>query len=73
MNAALQARLRFIDFCLDAYGYINRSHLMDYFGLSTPQVSQDIQEYQTVAVGNAQYSASRKRYEKTSTFVRRFP
>jgi transcriptional antiterminator len=73
MNAALAARLRFIDFLLDHYGVINRAQLADYFGLSTQQVSLDIARYQEHAPGNIEYDLSAKTYRRAPGFRRVFP
>lgn len=55
-NMAVLARWRFIDFLLDHYGTLNRSALVDYFGISLPQATHDIQGYLRHAPGNAEYS-----------------
>lgn len=73
MNAAITARLRFIDFVLGTYGYVNRSAVMDYFGISTAQASLDFQEYLRVAPENIAYDKKVKRYVRTLSFERKFP
>jgi transcriptional antiterminator len=73
MNAAQAARLRFIDFLLDHYGTVNRAALEDYFGLSTPQVSLDIAEYQKAAPDNVFYDKSGRTYRRAPGFIRTFP
>ena len=45
MTYAVEQRLRFIDFLLHQYGVLNRSAIMDYFGISQPCATRDIQEY----------------------------
>jgi hypothetical protein len=73
MNYALVARLRFIDFLLAQYGTLNRSAIMDYFGLSQPQASMDIQAYLDHSPGNMAYDRSTKCYRRTEGFVRTWP
>lgn len=73
MNAALLSRLRFIDFLLDAYGYAQPKHLIDYFGIGTAQATRDLRDYLEHAPGNALYEASRKMYHRSATFERKWP
>jgi hypothetical protein len=73
LSFALAYRLRFIDFCLAEYGTINRSAIVDYFALSTPQASNDLATYAQIAPGNMAYDMSAKTYRKTREFVRAFP
>lgn len=70
MKYAIEQRLRLIDFLLHQYGTINRSALEDYFGVSTPQASIDIQEYLRRAPDNAAYCKKRKTYVRTDEFKR---
>lgn len=70
MNYAIEQRLRLIDFLLAHYGTINRSALMDFFGVSMPQASIDIREYLRLAPGNACYNASKKTYVRAESFKR---
>jgi hypothetical protein len=63
-------RLRFIDFLLHHYGTLNREQLEDYFGISTPQASKDINEYDARAPGNLVYDYSAKTYRRTEGFER---
>lgn len=69
MNYAIEQRLRFIDFLLGEYGYINRSALIDFFGISTPQASSDIRAYLEMNPKSAKYNKNTKRYE-ASNFTR---
>ena len=50
--------------------WMNRSALEDYFGVSTPQASLDIQEYMRLAPGNAAYCKTAKAYIRTDAFKR---
>jgi hypothetical protein len=70
MKYAIEQRLRFIDFLLSEYGTINRSALMDYFGISTPQASLDFAAYQKLATSNMLYDASARTYRRTPDFKR---
>jgi hypothetical protein len=70
---AVAYRMRFIDFLLNEYGTLNRSALVDYFGISTPQASNDIGLYQELAPGNVEYDTSAKTYRRTRSFVRIWP
>jgi hypothetical protein len=65
-------RLRFIDFLLDHYGTINREQLIDYFGISVPQASNDLGAYDERAPGNMFYDRSAKTYRRADGFERRF-
>lgn len=58
----LEQRLRFIDSRLAREGRINRSDLVSFFGISVPQASSDLAEYQEMARGNAVYDKARKAY-----------
>lgn len=64
----IERRLEFIDFRLFWEGRINRSDLMDRFGISTPQASADIARYQELASANITYDPSLKRYLATPEF-----
>ncbi len=69
---AVEQRLRLIDFLLANYGTLNRSALEDYFGVSTPQASADIQEYLRMAPDNLVYDHSAKTYRRTDKFARKY-
>jgi hypothetical protein len=62
-----------VDFLLAQYGTINRAALVDFFGISTPQASLDIAQYQQLAPKNIEYDATAKTYRKTAKFVRLYP
>jgi hypothetical protein len=66
-------RFQFIEFLLAHYGTVNRSAIVDYFGLSMPQASRDIQNYLALAPGNAVYDASARTYVRGAAFVRVWP
>lgn len=67
---AIEQRLRLIDFLLSQYGTVNRSAVMDFFGVSMPQASADIKAYLARAPGNAAYSLNQKTYVRTDAFQR---
>ena len=70
LSFALQQSMRFIDFLLAQYGTINRSALMDYFGISVVQASADLQRYLVLAPGNLEYDKHSKVYKRTDQFKR---
>lgn len=57
-----ERRLEFIDFRLRWDGRINRSDLIDFFGISTPQASLDIARYVELAPENLIYDRSARVY-----------
>lgn len=59
---SVEQRLEFIDFRLFWEGRVNRSDLIDYFGVSVPQASADLTLYQTEAKNNAVYDRNVKTY-----------
>jgi hypothetical protein len=67
---AIEQRLRLIDFLLAQYGYVNRSALIDYFGVSMPQASHDVREYLKLAPRNATYCLTQKAYLRSDDFKR---
>lgn len=70
LSLARITRLRFIDFLLDNYDKVNRSHIADYFGLSVPQASLDLQLYMAQAPDNMTFCKKRLCYVKTDKYVR---
>jgi hypothetical protein len=65
-------RLEFIDYRLYWLGHVNRSDLIDFFGVSVPQASADLAQYQAEAVGNAVYDKTRKTYVPGPQFEPKF-
>jgi hypothetical protein len=57
-----ERRLEFIDFRLYWEGRVNRSDLVDFFGISVPQASLDLTKYQEMAPRNAIYDRNEKTY-----------
>lgn len=71
---AIEQRLRLIDFLLHQYGTLNRSALVDYFGISTPQAAADIKLYLQIAPNDCiGYDKRRKCYVRLGGFQRVFP
>lgn len=73
LSFAVAYRMRFIDFLLHEYGTLNRSALIDYFGISSPQASNDLAMYSALAPANMEYDLSAKTYRRTRSFVRVWP
>lgn len=73
LKYAVEQRLRFIDFLLFQYGEVNRSAIVDYFGLSVPQATKDMKDYMRIAPDNMWYSNNKKAYLKTTEFCRVWP
>ena len=61
----VEQRLAWIAETVRARGYINRKDLQDKFGISTPQASHDLSEFQRLNPGVIEYDASLKRYVAT--------
>ncbi|MFC3724632.1 WYL domain-containing protein [Neoaquamicrobium sediminum] len=68
----VEQRLEFIEFRLFWEGGVNRSDIIDMFGVSVPQASKDLSLYQEVAPGNVDYDKSAKRYIPAPRFAPRF-
>jgi predicted DNA-binding transcriptional regulator YafY len=68
MRWSVENRLEFIEFRLFWEGTLNRSDIVDYFGVSVPQASTDLARYQELAPRNIEYDRSAKRYFATATF-----
>jgi len=65
MTWFIERRLDFIDWRLARHGSIRRADLMATFGVSTPQASTDLQEFQRLYPGAMGYDASAKCYVPT--------
>jgi hypothetical protein len=65
--SALQ-RLQFIEFRLLWEGHVNRSDLMETFGISVPQSTLDFREYLERAPNNMDYDKRRRFYYPTPVF-----
>lgn len=73
MKYAVEQRLRFIDFLAQQYGELNRSALVDYFGISVPQAAKDFKDYMKLAPDNIRYSNTKKAYLRNPEFSRVWP
>jgi hypothetical protein len=69
---SLEARLEFIDFRLCWEGSVNRSDVMDYFGVSAPQVTLDLRRYKSLFPKNVRYDGKGKRYAASEEFESAF-
>ncbi len=64
----VERRLEFIEFRLFWEGGVNRSDIIEKFGVSVPQASKDLTLYQERAPQNAVYDKSAKRYVASDRF-----
>ncbi|HHA2762976.1 TPA: WYL domain-containing protein [Stenotrophomonas maltophilia] len=64
----IERRLEFIEFRLFWEGGVNRSDLVEEFGVSVPQASKDLALYQEHAAHNIEYDKSLKRYFASNSF-----
>jgi len=71
MRWSVENRLEFIEFRLYWDGWMNRSHIVDQFGVSVPQASTDLARYQELAPDNLEYDPKAKRFRATDRFVPR--
>lgn len=67
-----ERRLEFIDYRLRWDGHLNRSDLIEFFGISVPQASLDIARYTELAPNNIRYDASARTYLSGATFAPRY-
>lgn len=58
----VEQRLEFIEFRLFWEGGVNRADITRFFGVSVPQASKDLTQYQELAPDNVRYDRSEKRY-----------
>ena len=68
----VEQRLEFIEFQLFWEGGINRSDITGYFGVSVPQASNDLSQYQKLTPKNVRYDRSARRYFAASSFKPKF-
>lgn len=64
----VEQRLEFIEFRLLWEGGVNRADITRFFGVSVPQASKDLAQYQEIAPKNVRYDRSEKRYFATDRF-----
>ena len=68
----VERRLEFIEFRLFWEGHVNRSDLIDAFGVSVNQASTDLNRYIAMAPDNMAYDKSSRTYIRSSGFAARF-
>lgn len=68
----VERRLEFVEFRLFWEGGVNRSDIVDEFGVSVPQASKDFTLYQEQAPNNLRYDRSQKRYFASARFRPKF-
>jgi predicted DNA-binding transcriptional regulator YafY len=68
----VEQRLEFIEFRLFWEGHVNRSDLMDQFGVSVNQASTDLNRYISFAPDNMVYDKSARTYVRGPAFKPRF-
>jgi predicted DNA-binding transcriptional regulator YafY len=68
----VERRLEFVEFRLFWEGGVNRSDIVEQFGVSVPQASKDLALYQEQAPHNIVYDRSEKRYFASDAFRPRF-
>jgi hypothetical protein len=68
----VEQRLEFIEFQLFWEGGLNRADITRFFGVSVPQASKDLSQYQGLAPDNVVYDRSEKRYFAAKNFTPRF-
>ena len=64
----VERRLEFIEFRLFWEGHVNRSDLIEAFGISVQQASTDLNRYQGLAAANMLYDKSAKAYVRGEVF-----
>lgn len=57
-----QHRMEWIAESLRVYGFVNRKHIMAKFGLSMPQASIDLRDFQKLYPDAAEYDLSAKSF-----------
>ena len=70
MPYAVEQRLRFIDFLLSQYGRVNRSAIMDYFGIGAATATRDFKAYKGLCKDNVIYDDVDKSYHRSNRFKR---
>src|SRR3954468_5379152 len=68
----IERRLEFVEFRLFWEDGVNRSDIVEEFGVSVPQASKDLALYQEQAPDNITYDRSEKRYFASHTFRPKF-
>lgn len=68
LRRGVESRLEFIEFRLFWEGHVNRSDLVDVFGVSINQASTDLNRYLGLAEANMVYDKSARTYVRSSDF-----
>ena len=68
MKWGVEQRLEFIEFQLFWEDGLNRADITERFGVSVPQASKDLSQYQQLAPENVWYDKSERKYRATETF-----
>lgn len=68
LSQRLRERLEFIEFRLYWEGSINRNDLTDRFGISMPQATLDLKEYQSLAPESLVYDVTKRQYTVSPSF-----
>jgi WYL domain len=69
LRRGVESRLEFIEFRLFWEGHVNRSDLIDVFGVSINQASTDLNRYLGLAEANMVYDKSARTYVRSSSFT----
>ena len=72
LRHGVEARFEFIEFRVYWHERFNRSDLMDYFGVSQTQASQDLKAYHDIAPDNLAYDGKDKTYRTGPNFAPKF-
>jgi hypothetical protein len=73
LSWGVERRLEFIEFRLFWEGRVNRSDLMEVFGVSVNQASTDLNRYLGMAPNNMLYDKSARTYVRAKHFESRCP
>ncbi|ALJ12286.1 WYL domain-containing protein [Sphingopyxis macrogoltabida] len=68
LRRGVESRLEFIEFRLFWEGHVNRSDLVEVFGVSINQASTDLNRYLGLAEANMVYDKSARTYVRSSSF-----
>jgi len=68
LRRGVESRLEFIEFRLFWEGHVNRSDIVETFGVSTNQASADLNRYLGLAETNMVYDKSARTYVRSSSF-----
>jgi hypothetical protein len=68
LRRGVESRLEFIEFRLFWEGHVNRSDLVEVFGVSINQASADLKRYLGLSETNMVYDKSARTYVRSSSF-----